>query len=118
MLRLSVALLLVQAGFYGFTVSIPLALAAAGRSDAEIGFVVGIAALVQIGAALAGGTLIDRVGAMRMFLIGGVCYGVACGLLLLAAPKLELVPLVVARVLQGTGQGSSCRRCCRSCPIL
>jgi predicted MFS family arabinose efflux permease len=105
-LRLSVALFLVQAGFHGFTASIPLALARAGRPDAEIGAIVGIAALVQIGAALAGGALIDRFGAIRLFVIGGVCYVVAAGLLFVSGVGPEATgAVVVARILQGMGTG-------------
>jgi predicted MFS family arabinose efflux permease len=104
--RLSVALFLVQAGFHGFTASIPLALARAGRPDAEIGAIVGIAALVQIGAALAGGALIDRFGAMRLFVVGGLCYLVAAVLLFVTGVGPEATLAVVgARILQGTGIG-------------
>ena len=106
MIRLSVALFLVQAGFHGFTASIPLALFRAGRPDPEIGAIVGIAALVQIGAALAGGALIDRFGAMRLFVVGGLCYLVAAALLFLTGVGPEAtVAVVVARILQGTGIG-------------
>ena len=106
MVRLSVALFLVQAGFHGFTASIPLALARAGRPDAEIGAIVGVAALVQIGSALAGGALIDRFGAMRLFVMGGLCYLVAAVLLFVTGvgPG-TTVAVVVARILQGTGIG-------------
>jgi predicted MFS family arabinose efflux permease len=101
-----VALFLVQAGFHGFTASIPLALARAGRPDAEIGVIVGIAALVQIAAALAGGALIDRFGAVRLFAVGGVAYLFAAGLLLAfgVGPEATLT-VVAARVLQGIGIG-------------
>jgi MFS family permease len=105
-LRLSIALFLVQAGIHGFTASIPLALHHAGRSDAEIGAIVGLAALVQILAAFAGGALIDRLGAMRMFVVGGACYLVASGLLLASGAGAEAtILLVVSRVLQGGGSG-------------
>jgi MFS family permease len=105
-LRLSVALFLVQAGFHGFTASIPLALARAGRPDAEIGAIVGVAALVQIAAALAGGALIDRFGAIRLFLVGGLCYLVAAALLFVSGVGPEATgAVVVARVLQGMGTG-------------
>lgn len=105
-LRLSIALFLVQAGFHGFTVSIPLALARAGRTDAEIGAIVGIAALVQIAAALAGGALIDRFGAIRLFVVGGLCYLAAAVLLFVFGVGPQATPaLIAARVLQGTGFG-------------
>jgi MFS family permease len=105
-IRLSIALFLVQAGFHGFTVSIPLALSRAGRLDAEIGAIVGVAPLVQIGAALVGGALIDRFGGIRLFLVGGLLYVLACGLLFLATPGPEgTVLLISARLLQGAGFG-------------
>ncbi|MGZ9083942.1 MAG: hypothetical protein ACXW3U_17925, partial [Rhodoplanes sp.] len=98
-IRLSVALFLVQAGFHGFTASIPLALARAGRSDPEIGAIVGIAALVQIAAALAGGALIDRFGAMRLFVAGGLCYLVAAVLLFVSGVGPEATAaVIVARI--------------------
>jgi MFS family permease len=105
-IRLSVALFLVQAGFHGFTASIPLALSRAGRPDAEIGAIVGLAPLIQIGAALVGGALIDRFGGIRLFLVGALLYIGACGLLFFATPGPEgAVFLVAARLLQGAGFG-------------
>lgn len=106
MIRLSIALFLVQAGFHGFTASIPLALARAGRPDPEIGAIVGIAALVQIGAALAGGALIDRFGGIRLFVAGGLAYLAATTILFAAGVGPEATPaVIVARVLQGVGFG-------------
>ncbi|HYI21915.1 MAG TPA: MFS transporter [Candidatus Limnocylindrales bacterium] len=107
MLRLSLALFLVQAGFHGFTASIPLALSRAGRPDAEIGILVGLAALVQVPAALAGGALIDRFGGMRLFALGGVLYLISCGLLLLPGldPAGSTLAIAAARGLQGAGFG-------------
>jgi MFS family permease len=106
MVRLSVALFLVQAGFHGFTASIPLALAAAGRSDEEIGFIVGIASLVQIAGALVGGALIDRFGAIRLFVVGGLCYLVASALLFVGGVSESATAIVIAaRILQGAGFG-------------
>ena len=107
MLRLSVALFLVQAGFHGFTAAIPLALSRAGRSDADIGALVGVSALVQVPAALVGGALIDRFGGMRLFAIGGVAYLAACALLyLFEIGDPSSTPVVIAaRVLQGVGFG-------------
>lgn len=106
MLRLSIALFLVQAGFHGFTASIPLALSRAGRSDAEIGAIVGIAPLVQIAAALVGGALIDRYGGVRLFVVGGLGYLAASGLLLLGGVEQQATPLMIAaRLLQGAGFG-------------
>ncbi len=106
MIRLSIALFLVQAGFHGFTASIPLALSRAGRPDAEIGALVGAAPLIQIGAALLGGALIDRFGGIRLFVIGALCYLAACGLLFSATTGPESTALIVAaRLLQGAGFG-------------
>lgn len=106
MIRLSIALFLVQAGFHGFTASIPLALARAGRPDPEIGAIVGIAALVQIGAALVGGALIDRFGGIRLFVAGGLAYLAATTILFAAGVGPEATPaVIVARVLQGVGFG-------------
>jgi MFS family permease len=106
-LRMSLAMFLVQAGFHGYTASMPLALARAGRSDPEIGFIVGVAALVQIAAALVGGALIDRWGGLRLFALGGLAYLAASLLLLLPGvdPAGSTVPFVVARLLQGVGIG-------------
>lgn len=106
MIRLAAALFLVQVGFHGFTVSIPLALARAGRPDAEIGAIVGISALVQIGSALAGGALIDRFGTMRLFTVGGLCYLAAAALINIFGVGPEATPaLIAARILQGTAFG-------------
>ena len=111
-LRLSFALFLVQAGFQSFTATLPLALAAAGRNDAEIGVLVGIAALVQIGGALAGGALTDRFGGLRLFAVGAGCYLAACALMfivgasdLTGAGAGAALALIAARVLQGAGFG-------------
>ena len=106
-LRLSVALFLVQAGFHGFTASIPLALSRAGRSDGDIGALVGVSALVQVPAALVGGALIDRFGGMRLFAIGGVAYLAACVLLYLfeVGDPSSTLAVTAARVLQGVGFG-------------
>ncbi len=104
MIRLAIALFLVQAGFHGFTASIPVALARAGRSDAEIGAIVGIAAVVQIGGALVGGALIDRFGQMRLFIAGGVLYVVAAAILLVGGLDATLA-VVAARILQGAAGG-------------
>jgi len=106
-LRLSLAVFLIQAGFHGFTVSIPLALSRAGRPDAEIGAIVGIAPLVQIPAALLGGVLIDRFGGFRLVAIGGLAYIASTAILLLPGvdPATSSVQFVAARVLQGFGFG-------------
>jgi MFS family permease len=103
--RLALALFAVQSGFHGFTASLPLALARARIENAEIGLIVGIAALVQVPAALAGGALVDRFSGRRTFGIGGAMYLLGCALLLLpgAATGVSIVPLALARVCQGVG---------------
>ena len=60
MLRLAFALFAVQAGFHGFTASLPVALARSGVADPEIGLIVGVAALVQVPAAFLAGVIVDR----------------------------------------------------------
>jgi len=106
-LRLAVVIFLIQAGYHGFTVSIPLALSRAGRPDAEIGALVGIAPLVQIPAALLGGVLIDRFGGLRLIAVGGLAYLASTAILLLPGvdPATSELPFVAARVLQGFGFG-------------
>ena len=106
MIRLSIALFLVQAGFHGFTASIPVALAHAGRPDSEIGAIVGVAAIVQIGAALVGGVMIDRFGMVRLLVVGGLCYVVSAALIFFGGLGADsTLALVAARVLQGAGGG-------------
>ncbi len=106
-LRLSLALFLVQAGFHGFTASIPLALSRAGRLDAEIGFIVGMAPLIQIPAALVAGALVDRFGGLRLFVVGGLAYLGSTLVLLIPGedPATSTVPFIAARLLQGIGFG-------------
>ena len=104
-LRLSIAVFLVQMGFQAYTASMPLALARAGVEDAAIGLVMGAAAAVQIPAALVGGRLVDTFGAPRLFTAGGILYLLASGVLLLPGVDVEgeLAPFVLARMLQGAG---------------
>jgi len=106
-LRLSLALFLVQAGFHGFTASVPLALARAGRPDGEIGVIVGMAPLIQIPAALVAGALVDRFGGVRLFIVGGLAYLGSTFVLLIPGldPATSTVPLIGARLLQGIGFG-------------
>jgi MFS family permease len=103
--RLAVALFLVQAGFHGYTAALPLALARADVPDAAIGLIVGTAALVQIPAAIIGGRLVDAFGGLRLLAAGGLAYLLASGLLLLPSvePGGSAWPLVAARALQGVG---------------
>jgi len=104
-LRLALALFATQAGFHGFTASLPVALARAGVPDPQIGLIVGVAALVQVPAAFVAGVIVDRVGGLRVFTIGGVAYLI--GSAILALPGVEpggsAAPFVVARIFQGIG---------------
>lgn len=109
MYRIALSLFLVQAGFHAFTASMPLALARGGIPDPEIGFIVGLAALVQIPAAFAAGALVDRFGGLRLMVVGGVAYIAACFVLLLPGvePGGSNLPFAVARLLQGIGIGTA-----------
>ena len=104
-LRLSVALLFVQAGFHAYTATLPLALARAGTPDATVGLIMGVAAIVQIPVAIGGGRLLDRFGGARLFTAGGVAYLLATGVILLPGVDISasLIPFVLVRVLQGAG---------------
>lgn len=107
MAALVIAFFAVQAGFHGFAASLPVALVKAGLPDAEIGLIVGVAAVVQVPAALFAGGLIDRFGGPRVLLLGGLSYLAGALLLTLsgAGPGAPLVTglLVAARVFQGIG---------------
>ncbi|HEU0243640.1 MAG TPA: MFS transporter, partial [Candidatus Limnocylindrales bacterium] len=104
-IRLAIALFLVQAGFHGYTASLPLALARADVPDATIGLIVGMAAVVQVPAAIAGGRLVDTFGGLRLFAAGGFAYLLASGILLLPGvePGGSALPFFAARALQGAG---------------
>jgi MFS family permease len=106
-LRLSFALFLVQAGFHGFTASLPVALARGLVPDATIGLIVGSAAIVQIPVAIAGGRLLDRFGGLRLFAVGGIAYLLGTAVMLLPGvePGGSALPFVLARVCQGAGIG-------------
>ena len=103
--RLAFALFAVQAGFHGFTASLPVALAGAGVPDPQIGLIVGVAALVQIPAAFLAGVVVDRVGGLRVIAIGGLAYLVGCGIFLLPGvePGGSALPFLMARFCQGLG---------------
>ena len=105
MLRLAFSLFAVQAGFHGFTASLPLVLARSGIPDAEIGLVVGLASVVQIPAALVGGALVDRFGGIRLLATGAAAYLLGAAILLLPGidPANNLLPFVLSRVSQGIG---------------
>lgn len=102
--RLSLALFGLQAGFHGFTASLPLVLARAGVPDAEIGLIVGLAAVVQVPAAFVGGALVDRFGGLRLLGVGAVAYLAGSAVILAAGgdPR-DLGPFVIARISQGIG---------------
>jgi MFS family permease len=104
-LRLAIALFAVQSGFHGFTASLPVALARAGVPDPQIGLIVGVASLVQVPAAFLAGVIVDRVGGLRVFTMGGVAYLIGCLILMLPGvePGGPLWPIVVARIFQGFG---------------
>lgn len=105
MLRLALAILAVQAGFHMYTASLPLALSQDGMADPTIGLLVGVSALVQIPAAFAGGSLLDRFGGVRLFRVGAAMYLLASAIMLEPAVAAgESVPAIVAvRFLQGIG---------------
>ncbi len=105
MIRLALALFAVQAGFHGFTASLPLALSRGGVPDPEIGLIVGTAALVQVPAAFVAGVLVDRFGGLRLLAAGGASYLVGAFILLLPSvePGGALWPFVLARLFQGLG---------------
>jgi MFS family permease len=109
MLRLAVALFAVQSGFHGFTASLPVALARAGVPDPEIGLIVGVAALVQVPAAFLAGVIVDRVGGIRVFTIGGIAYLIGCAILMFPGvePGGPAAPFIVARIFQGIGIASA-----------
>jgi MFS family permease len=103
--RLALALFATQSGFHAFTAALPLALSHAGIVTAEIGLIVGAAAVAQVPAALVGGVLIDRFGALRVFTLGGICYLTSAALLLLAGfdPTAVAALALFARLGQGIG---------------
>jgi MFS family permease len=109
MLRLAIALFLVQAGFHGYTASLPLALSRTGVAAPEIGLIVGVAPLLIVIGTLATGPLIDRLGALRMFGVGAAAY--VLGAAILAVPALQDAgaswPFVLARILQGAGYAAA-----------
>lgn len=108
LIQLAVAMFAVQAGFHGFTASLPLAMARSGVPDPQIGLVMGAAALVQVPAAFLAGSLVDRFGGARLFVVGAGAYLVACGILAVAPdPTANLLPYLAARAIQGVGIAAS-----------
>ena len=108
-LRLAIALFLVQWGFHGWTASLPLALARSGAPDASVGLIMGVSAVVQIPGAVVGGRLLDRFGGVRLFAISALAYFAGALVILVAGadPAADLGPIVLSRVLQGIGIGLS-----------
>jgi MFS family permease len=105
MIRLILGVGLTQVGFHLFVASLPLALLGAGRPDAAIGALMGVAALTQVAASFVAGGLIDRFGPRLVLLGGAAAFLLASALLAsgLAAVDGSVAPLVAARVLQGIG---------------
>jgi MFS family permease len=105
MLRLALSLGLAQAGFHAWIASLPVAMAMAGRADAEIGAVVGSAALFNLFAALAAGGLIDRFGGRAAYLAGAAF--LVAGAAPVAAGMVDaestFSALIALRLLQGVG---------------
>ena len=105
---LAVSMFAVQGGFHGFTASLPLALARSGVPDPEIGLVMGASAVVQIPAAFIAGSLVDRFGGLRLFVVGALAYLLAAGILGLGIdPTEDLWPYLLARAIQGVGIAAS-----------
>ena len=104
-LQASIGLVALDAGYYGFLATLPLALGRSGVPDAQIGLIVGAVAIVQVPTALIGGALVDRLGAGRVLAIAAAAY--LFGALVLvsgfADPAASLAPFVLARVAQGVG---------------
>jgi predicted MFS family arabinose efflux permease len=98
---LAVATFLVQAGFHGYTASLPLALARADVPDATIGLIVGTAALVQVPAAILLLPGVEAGGPVLPFVLVRVLQGMGIALALPAA--LSLVPGIVHASRLGSG---------------
>lgn len=105
MLRLAGSLGLAQVGFHAWIATLPVAMASVGRPDAEIGAVVGSAAVFNLVAALGAGGLIDRFGGRAVYL-GGTLFLVAGAVpfaLGLVDASSSFAQLVALRMLQGVG---------------
>ncbi len=110
MLRLALALFLVQSGFHGYTASLPLALAREGVAPAEVGLIIGVAPLLIVIGTLVTGPLIDRLGVLRVFVGGVAAYLASATILALAGSsqgQASVWPFVVARLLQGVGYAAA-----------
>ncbi len=105
MIRLAFAQGFAQVGFHAWIATLPVAMAMGGRSDGEIGAVVGAAAVFNLVTALFSGGLVDRFGGRAVYLVGIGCYlgaaaPVALGMVTADSPFLLLIGM---RFLQGCG---------------
>jgi MFS family permease len=105
LVRMSLATGFGRVGHDAYVAALPLALLAAGWTDASIGALMGVAALTQLPSSLVGGGLMDRFGGRLLFLAGGACFAIASLLLATGVASAEGPPalLVVVRVFQGMG---------------
>jgi MFS family permease len=103
--RLAIGVFFLQCGFHGFTASLPVALAAEGVADAEIGVIMGSAALVMIPAAFLAGALVDRYGGTSLLIVGAVAYTASALLVLIPGiePDEGTLLLLASRVFGGIG---------------
>ncbi len=105
MLRLALALGLAQAGFHAWIATLPVALHAAGWPDADIGAIVGVSSVVNLGAAFFSGGLLDRFGGRVVYLLG--CGAFICASLPVAFDIVTAASppeaWILIRVLQGAG---------------
>jgi len=104
-IRLALAQGFAQVGFHAWIATLPVAMAAVGRADGEIGAVVGAAAIFNLLAALVSGGLVDRFGGRVVYLLGTACYlGAAAPIALgLVTPESSFAALIALRFLQGCG---------------
>ena len=105
MIRLAFAQGFAQVGFHAWIATLPVAMAAAGRPDGEIGAIVGAAAIFNLLAALVSGGLVDRFGGRVVYLLGSACYlGAAAPIALgLVTGDSSFPVLIGVRFLQGCG---------------
>jgi MFS family permease len=94
-----------RVGHDAYVAALPLALLAAGWSDAAIGALMGVAALTQLPTAFLGGGLMDRFGGRLLFLAGAACFAAASLLLAtgIASPEGPATLMILVRVFQGMG---------------
>jgi MFS family permease len=108
-IRLSIAIFLSITGFHAYVASLPVAMHDAGLPDPEIGVVMGASAVVQIVAAFAAGSLIDRYGGRLVFLVGAGAFALASLAFLfeVASATAPLPVLLGVRLLQGIGMATA-----------